>query len=857
MDADRPQSPDPDQDPTLALGPGDRLRSDAEVGNVIGPYRLLRRLGTGGMGEVFEAEQTEPIRRRVALKVIKPGMDTRAVVARFEAERQALAMMDHPGIARVHEAGATGRGRPFFVMEYVDGEPITTYCNRRRLDTRARLELFVRVCEAVQHAHQKAVIHRDLKPTNILVTEVDGQPLPKIIDFGVAKATDQSLTGATLLTELGQMVGTPAYMSPEQAGPAGADIDTRTDVYALGVVLYELLVGERPFEQDMRDATYEVIRRIICEQDPPRPSVRISTLGDASTGVATARGSAPRRLRSELRGDLDWITMKALEKQRARRYETVNGLAADIRRHLNDDPVSAGPPTATYRAAKFARRHRTGVSMAAVAVVALAAFAAFSSIQARAIARERDRAEAAGARAEAMNTFLAGTLASADPWAGSGRDVTVVQALDAARGRIATDFAGQPEIEASMRTVLGQTYLGLGKLAPATEQIERALEIRRAMAAAAPREMGLLLVTEAGLRRDAADPDAALASAAAAARIFRDDPAATPSDLLLAYHHEARNLLDTRRYAAAESVLTLCEVVAPRVTGEQRILVAENHSLRADLLRERDGDTAAADSLSRVAFATARAIDPDHAVLTQYLNNAAQYRSESGDLEGALADFDAALALYEQSFGADHPEYAICLENRGGVLYRLGRVDETFAALEQVRDIRLRNLGPDHIDVVRTTLNMGTVASLAGDHERALSIFQELEPALIAARGREHPDVLALRRNEGTALRGLGRLPEAREVFAEATALAERLFGPDDPRTGVARGDHGLMLFLTGDHAAAEPQMVASFETLLARLGPEHPATRKGAGNLVALYEQIGQPDAAARYRPYLAEAER
>jgi non-specific serine/threonine protein kinase/serine/threonine-protein kinase len=857
MADDRPVSPGPQEDVTRALGPADRVRPDAEVGSMIGPYRLLRRLGTGGMGEVFEAEQTEPIRRRVAVKVIKQGMDTRAVVARFEAERQALAMMDHPGIARVHQAGATERGRPFFAMEYVDGEPITDYCDRRRLGTRARLELFVRVCEGVQHAHQKAVIHRDLKPTNILVTEVDGEPLPKIIDFGVAKAMDQGLAGTTLLTELGQMVGTPAYMSPEQAGASGADIDTRTDVYALGVVLYELLVGERPFEQDMREATHEVIRRIICEQDPQRPSLRISTLGDASCGLAAARDSAPRRLRSELRGDLDWITMKALEKERTRRYETVNGLAADLRRHLNDDPVSAGPPTASYRAAKFVRRHRAGVSIAAVAVVALTAFAAFSTFQARAIARERDRAEAAGARAEAMNAFLAGTLASADPWSGSGREVTVVQAVDAARERIATDFAGQPELEAAMRTVLGQTYLGLGELAPATEQIERALEIRRGMAAAAPREMGLLLVTEAGLRRDAADPDAALASAATAARIFRDDPSARPADLLLAYHHEARNLLDTRRYAAAESVLTLCEVVAPRVTGEQRILVAENHSLRADLLRERDGDAAAADSLSRVALATARAIDPDHAVLTQYLNNAAQYRSESGDLEGALADFDAALALYEQSFGTDHPEYATCLENRGGVLYRLGRPDETFAALEQVRDIRQRNLGPDHIDVVRTSLNMGTVASLAGDHERALAIFAELEPALIAARGTEHPDVLAVRRNEGTALRGLGRLEEARDVFAEATALAERLFGADDPRTGVARGDLGLMLFSTGDHAAAEPQLVASFEALLARLGPEHPATRKGAENLVAFYEETRRPDAAETYRAYLGESGR
>ena len=854
MTDDRTRPPDPEDQPTLSLGPADRVRSDAEIGAEIGPYRLLRRLGTGGMGEVFEAEQTDPIRRRVALKVIKQGMDTRAVVARFDAERQALALMDHPCIARVHDAGATDRGRPFFVMEYVDGEPITDYCDRRRLGTRARLELFVQVCEGVQHAHQKAVIHRDLKPTNILVTEVDGEPLPKIIDFGVAKATDQRLTEMTVLTQLGQMLGTPAYMSPEQATLSEADIDTRTDVYALGVVLYELLVGERPFAQDMQQASHEAIRKIICEQDPPRPSTRLVSLGDQSTAMAAARSCAPRRLRSELRGDLDWVTMKALEKERDRRYETVNGLAADLRRHLRDEPVTAGPPTATYRATKFARRHRTGVTVAAVAVLALTAFAAFSTLQARAIARERDRAEAAGARAEAMNAFLAGTLASADPWSGSGRDVTVVQALDAARERIATDFAGQPQTEAAMRTVLGQTYLGLGQLAPATEQIERALAIRRELPDADPHAMGVLRSTEAKLRQDRADHEAAVRSAAAAAAIFRTDRSATAADLLTAYHHEARNLLFLQRYAAAESVLALAEATAPRVGGDQRIMVATNHSLRADLLRERDGDAASADSLSRLAFTTARAIDPDHAVLGNYLNNAAQYRSESGDLAGALADFDSALVYYERSFGTDHPQYAICLENRGGVLYRLGRVDETFAVLEQVRDIRRRNLGPDHIDVVRTTLNVGTVASLAGDHERALAIFHELEPALIAARGPEHPDVLALRRNQGTALRGLGRLPEARDTFAAATALAERLFGADHPQTGVARGDHALLLFLTGDHAAAEPQMVASFDVLLAQLGPEHPATRKGAENLVALYKAMARPDAARRYRAYLPE---
>ncbi len=477
--SDKPTIPsDPGYDRTISMGADDRNNPSEEIESQIGPYKLLRCIGVGGMGEVFEAEKTEPIRRRVALKVIKRGMDTHAVVARFDAERQALAMMDHPCIAKVFDAGSTERGRPFFAMEYVEGEPISTYCDRHRLSIDARLELFLRVCEGVQHAHQKAVIHRDLKPTNILVTEIDGIPLPKIIDFGVAKATSERLTDMTMVTELGQMVGTPEYMSPEQASFTDDDIDTRTDVYALGVVLYELLAGALPFEsRELRKAGFDAVRKIICEQDPVRPSTRFSSLGELGTGVAKAHGCAPKRLRNEIQGDLDWITMKALEKDRDRRYETANGLAADIRRHLRFEPVSAGPPSLSYKVSKFVRRHRAGVAIAAVTVVALAAFAVTATYQANVIAQERDRAEAEGAKAEAMNEFLSEMLSSADPWTGGEYDATVVQALDAAVLQIDDAFEGQAETEASMRAALGKAYLGLGKLEPAAAQINRAIQM--------------------------------------------------------------------------------------------------------------------------------------------------------------------------------------------------------------------------------------------------------------------------------------------------------------------------------------------------------------------------------------------
>src|SRR5262245_31522268 len=341
-------------------------------GTVIGPYKLMEQIGEGGFGLVFVAEQQRPVYRRVALKVIKPGMDSRQVVARFEAERQALALMDHPNIARVFDAGATAAGRPYFVMELVNGVPINTFCDSDRLTTRERLALFVSVCSAVQHAHQKGVIHRDLKPSNVLVTSHDGTPVVKVIDFGVAKAIGQQLTEKTIYTQFTQMVGTPLYMSPEQAGQSGLDIDTRTDIYALGVLLYELLTGTTPFDEErLRAAGFDEMRRIIREEEPARPSTRISTLGQAAVTVSVNRQTDPKRLSRLCRGELDWIVMKALEKDRNRRYESANGLAMDVQRYLADEPVLACPPSLTYRLRKFVRRHKGPVVAASLVILAL------------------------------------------------------------------------------------------------------------------------------------------------------------------------------------------------------------------------------------------------------------------------------------------------------------------------------------------------------------------------------------------------------------------------------------------------------------------------------------------------------
>lgn len=389
------ESPDPGIVATI-----DQPEITERPGSVIGPYKLLEEIGEGGFGVVFMAEQQRPLRRKAALKVIKPGMDSRQVIARFEAERQALALMDHPNIARVFDAGATASGRPYFVMELVKGVPITAFCDANPLTVRQRLELFVSVCQAVQHAHLKGIIHRDLKPTNVLVTLHDGTPVVKIIDFGISKALGQQLTETTLFTNFAQLLGTPIYMSPEQAEMSGLDIDTRSDIYSLGVLLYELLTGTTPRDKErMRTAAYDEIRRIIREEEPAKPSTRISTLGLAALTASANRQSDPRRLSQLFRGELDWIVMKALEKDRNRRYETANGLARDVQRYLDDEPVLACPPTFWYRFRKLARRNKraflTASAAALVVVMALVGLTVSNVLIRQEQSRTRDEKDSA------------------------------------------------------------------------------------------------------------------------------------------------------------------------------------------------------------------------------------------------------------------------------------------------------------------------------------------------------------------------------------------------------------------------------------------------------------------------------
>jgi serine/threonine protein kinase/tetratricopeptide (TPR) repeat protein len=724
----------------------------APVPAQIGRYRIVQRIGEGGMGTVYLAEQTEPLRRRVALKIIKLGMDTRAVIARFEAERQALALMDHPGVARVIDAGATEQGRPYFVMEYVDGEPLNAYCDRHALSTAQRLELFCDVCHAVQHAHQKGIIHRDLKPSNVLVVAQDGAAVPKVIDFGIAKATAQRLTDLTLHTEQGQMIGTPEYMSPEQAGMNPHDVDTRTDIYALGVMLYELLVGELPFDSaSLRQAPLSDIQRIIREQEPPKPSTRLSRMSGAATRAASRRRTDPTALRRQLSGDLDWITMKAIDKDRERRYGSASDLAADIARHLSHQTVLAGAPTRLHRLRKFVRRHRTMFTAVTCIVAALLAGLGATTWQAIVATRARNEASLQAAKATAITAYLEDMLLSADPREGD-KDVRVVDVLDDAVAKLDASFGDQPEVAAALCMTLGKTYSGLGKYEAALPVFEKLLALRTELYEPGDPLIGGALSNLAVAHRSIGQTQKAVDLYEQAWEMLRDAPGEEEAAVAVLYnlaiaHHALGNFEPAERFAR-ESVRLHREVF-----GAQHMKVAMAQIALARALTAQDKlDEAQAVNLELVAIMRA-AVGPHHPYLGTALSGLGILQQRMGQSDRAAETFTEALAIMREAHGEDHHYTAMMKANLGTVLGKLGRFDEGADLLGQAVAFHRQ----------------------AGDTQR-FDLAEDLQALAILSRDRGDLDAAAAHAREALDIRTAVLGPDSAET-SESRAMLEDIVG--------------------------------------------------------------------------------
>ncbi len=527
------------------------------IGTFIGRYKIVQLIGEGGFGTVYAADQEHPVRRRVAVKVLKLGMDTREIVARFEAERQALAMMDHPNIAKVLDGGTTDTGSPYFVMELVKGIPITQYCDASRLNVRQRLELFISVCNAVQHAHQKGIIHRDLKPSNVLIALHDGKPIPKVIDFGIAKALHGRLTDKTVVTDFHHPIGTPQYMSPEQADVNELDVDTRSDVYSLGVLLYELLTGTTPLDiKAYHKAAYAQLQQMICNSDPPKPSTRLVSLAKAADKVAEARSADSPILASTIRGDLDWIAMRCLEKDRTRRYETANALALDVQHHLADEPVAAGPPSQRYRLKKFVKRNRVVVGASAAVVIALILGAGLATTGLMREARERRYAEHAKGEAEAVNTFLQRAFASMNATPSGSRDEPVSNLLARSCERLdGGALADQPSVEAAVRTTIGLIYRDRGMRREALPQLRRAMDLRRQTADSDPHVIAQSMTNLALLLEDLHEYSKAEGLYIEAISVERRSAGNRERELATMLNSFGRTLNKEEKYSAALPIL--------------------------------------------------------------------------------------------------------------------------------------------------------------------------------------------------------------------------------------------------------------------------------------------------------------
>jgi serine/threonine protein kinase/tetratricopeptide (TPR) repeat protein len=889
-------------------------------GGRIGPYKLIEQLGEGGCGIVYLAEQEHPVRRRVALKVIKPGMDSKEFLARFEAERQALALMDHPNIAKVLEAGATENGRPYFVMEWVKGSRITQHCDTARLSTRERLHLFVQVCHAIQHAHQKGIIHRDIKPSNVMVSMQDGVAVPKVIDFGIAKATTgQPLTDKTIFTAFEQFIGTPAYMSPEQAAGNWLDVDTRTDIYALGVLLYELLTGKTPFDTKRLLARgLEEIRRIIREEEPPRPSTKLSTLDPSEqTEIASRRQAEAPKLLGAIRGDLDWIVMKSLEKERARRYESASGLGLEIERFLHDEPVTARPPTKLYRLQKLARRNKVAVTAALTVTAALVLGLGLSTwlfvqertaLKKETLARERATTAEQKARKESSTRqqfaqFLQDMLQGVGPSVALGRDTTLLrEILDKTASRIPTDLKDQSEVATLLRITLGTVYLEAAEYPKAETMFREAIAAQRALP---PNDRSSLatclsdLAVVLGMQSKLVEAEASIKEAVAmhsqlpgndnrewarelnalgvalrdrgklaeAAQALSDAVALLKKqypdgslDLAVALHELGFVFRDQGNFADAQHLIQEAIDMRNKIAPDGGPDMIKFQNSLAIVLRDQ-GYSAQAEGIYRAAMTNAlKVFGPTHPYIAALLNNISSVLCDQSKPAEAEVLSRQALEIQRKSSTNENLSLTTCLNNLGATLRNQGKLPEAEAIFQESLDIRRRLLGAEHSSLVYSLRLLAEVVRKQDKLPQAELLIGEALAMQEKLLPETHPDL-------GNALSEYADILIDQEKFAEAEVPARRSLAlgekhrPEHWRTFNARSLVGASLLGQKNYTEAEPLLLSAWDGIKSRLtkiqADGQVSARNALKRISQLYEATSQPEKAGQWKAQLETFER
>jgi serine/threonine protein kinase/tetratricopeptide (TPR) repeat protein len=878
-----------------------------QPGDFIGQYKLLEKLGEGGLGVVYRAEQRDPITRLVAVKTIRVAMDDSQSISGLQMERNALGRLDHPNIARVLDGGATETGQPFFVMELVNGPRITDYCDRQCLSIRKRLELFIQVCHAVQHAHQKGIIHGDIKPSNILVAEQDGGPVAKLIDFGLATGLRDVLEGEVIVARHHSSVfGTPAYMSPEQAGNDTAEVDSRCDIYAAGALLYELLTSQTLFDgRDLLRGGFEQMRRLIREKEPLKPSVRLGLLGADNLGaLALQRSTSPLRLIREIRGDLDCIVMKCLEKDRARRYESASGLALDVECHLNSEPVTAAAPGTLYRVGKLVRRHRVELAMAATLVLLLVVGVVVSTWQAvratraerqQALLRQQAQAAEQASRTDAATSrqvarFLTEMLDGVGPSVAMGRDTKMLhEILDRTAERIGKDLKNRPEVEAQLRNTLGTVYEELGDYSKAGDMLRQALALRKSVFGGKDRRVADSLHDLGGLLKDQGEPAEAesLFRQALALRreLFGNDYPEVASSLdalgvalsdqgklrqAEEIHRQAlalrKRLLGDEHVDVAVSLHNLgnvllmegkhpeAEALFRQVLAMRKTLLGSEHPLQATTLGNLgtalwyENKFSQAEAVYRETLAMHRKLmGNEHPDVATSLHNLACVLQAQGKFSEAEPLCKQALEMRRKLLGAEHPEYAATLSVLATVYEGQGRFVEAETTQREGLAIQRKRLGPEHPEAAVSLKNLGDILRLEGRFTEAETVQREALRLLKKALGGEHQLVAIAIDALGNVLRDEGKLAEAETSQREALALRRKVLASDHPDIAQSLNDLASVLRAQGHSEEAEPMYRGALEIRRKLLGNEHPDTIESLAGLAGSLQERGNLTDAER----------